>query len=304
MIDQTVIDWIKNGRVKGYSVKELHDLLLKQGHSKADVDEAIKISLPTESLKEDSELKKKKAKVKAKADIEKIKKDINFLPFIIAGSIIIGIALIGTVLLLLFGVSSENSSENTPALFTECGEFSKKIKSCVPFTCKFQHPLSADTMEREIIGLVDDKCVYSEKIPNGGRVDCNYTEDVRLAVSEYYKDLESVGTFTSNLAEKFKSEEEKMLKNTYTIGEKEVMNPLQEASELGQCVVSGYDDLTQSKVCPEGTSYEGETYTYEDGMQFAHLICSEVLSTVQPNGGYAAIHPNDGYAAINENQTA
>lgn len=119
-----------------------------------------------------------------------------------------------------------------------CDIFSDKLDSCTEYKCQFTHPLTGDLLIKEIVELKSDgKCVYVEEMPNGGKMKCEYTESMRKAIVQYYNDLknsESSGAeinFTSN----------GNLKVKYTIDGKEVENPLQEALNNGQCVISGYD---------------------------------------------------------------
>lgn len=68
-------------------------------------------------------------------------------------------------------------------------------------------------------------------------MECKYSESERIAVAQYYKDVataESVGTSANADLGSGK------LKTTYTINGKVVDNPLQEATNSGVCVISGY----------------------------------------------------------------
>lgn len=115
--------------------------------------------------------------------------------------------------------------------------FADKLSSCTAYKITFKHPFTGDMLEKEILGIVNGKCDYIEQMPNGGKLECKYTESERKAVAQYYKDVattESVGTsVNANLG----SGEQK---TTYTINGKVVDNPLQEAMSSGVCVISGY----------------------------------------------------------------
>lgn len=119
-----------------------------------------------------------------------------------------------------------------------CDVFPNKLDLCEPFSCKFEHPFTGEIMERKIIGLVNSKCQYTEEMPSNIRMDCEYSESLRKAVAQYYRDLaiaESVGT---NVNADLGSGDVKM---TYTIDGKVVDNPLQEAITNGQCIISSYE---------------------------------------------------------------
>lgn len=115
--------------------------------------------------------------------------------------------------------------------------FADKLSSCAKYKTTFKHPLTGDMLEKEILGVIGGKCNYIEQMPNGGKMECKYSESERMAVAQYYKDVanaESVGTsFSADLG----SGEQKA---TYTINGKVVDNPLQEAMTSGACVISGY----------------------------------------------------------------
>ena len=91
-------------------------------------------------------------------------------------------------------------------------------------------------MTKEILGIVNGKCSYTEEMPNNGRMNCNYTEDLRKAAAQYYESLTNAESFgghiSSNLVDKPTT--------TYTINGKQVDNPVQEALDSGQCVIVGY----------------------------------------------------------------
>lgn len=116
-----------------------------------------------------------------------------------------------------------------------CDAFPDNLDSCTRYKCEFLHIFTGEPMVKEIFGIVDGKCNYVEEMPNNGKMECNYSESMRKAVAQYYRDVaaaESVGT------EIQVGEEE--TKTTYTIDGIEVENPLQEAIDNGQCVISGY----------------------------------------------------------------
>ena len=114
--------------------------------------------------------------------------------------------------------------------------FADKLSSCTKYKATFKHPFTGDMLEKEILGVIGGKCNYVEQMPNGGKMECKYSESERVVVAQYYKDVasaESVGTsFSADLG----SGEQKA---TYTINGKVVDNPLQEAMTSGACVISG-----------------------------------------------------------------
>ena len=285
MVNQQLIDWIKSQETQGYSKQQLYNSLIQQGHNPNEVNEALKIAFqPNQQIDQSS---------------EPVKNSFNLLPLVIIGVVIISIIVGGIFFFtsqddnadsstevnsnnLLADKEAEQESEqpikevqgNEPSEtdLADCDTFPDKLDACEPFSCKFEHPFTGEMMEKEVIGLVNSKCQYTEEMPNNGKMDCEYTESMRKAAAQYYRDVataESVGTSVN--ADLGSGDVE----TTYTIDGKEVENPLQEAMDAGQCVISGYGNPIEDNKCPPGTEYKGETYTYENGEQIAHPICSD-----------------------------
>jgi len=122
-------------------------------------------------------------------------------------------------------------------LAANCDTFPDMLNSCTKYKCQFIHPFTGETMEKEILGIIDGKCNYVEQMPNGGQMECKYTESFRKIIAQYYKDTltaESIG-FDINIDLGSGEQETK-----YTIDGKEIANPLQEATDTGVCIISGY----------------------------------------------------------------
>ena len=92
-------------------------------------------------------------------------------------------------------------------------------------------------MERKILGLVNGKCQDTVEMPNNGRMDCEYSESLRKAVAQYYKDAAAAESAGISVKADLGSGE---VETKYTIDGKEVENPLQEAMDSGACTISGY----------------------------------------------------------------
>ena len=175
------------------------------------------------------------------------------LPLIIIVGVVI-ILIFGSVFLFISKNNEDKTSQQEPqieetskesVIDENCDAFPDKLESCEPFSCEFEHPLAEslgieDTiMKREIIGLTEDgKCYYIEELPNNGEMKCEYTESVRKAVVQYYEDISEAESASVDATINFGSG--KVQAKCYIDG-KEVENPLQEALDNGQCVISGYD---------------------------------------------------------------
>ena len=115
--------------------------------------------------------------------------------------------------------------------------FADKLSSCTKYKTTFKHPLTGETFEKEVLGIVSGKCDYVEQMPNGGKMECKYSESERMAVAQYYKDVATAESAGTSVNANLGSGEQK---TTYTINGKVVDNPPQEAMNTGACVISGY----------------------------------------------------------------
>lgn len=113
--------------------------------------------------------------------------------------------------------------------------FADKLISCTKFKTTFKHPLTDDILEKEVLGVVDGKCVYIEQVPGGGKMECKFSESERVAVAQYYKALADAESFSST----YKGNAEKNTSTT-TIDSKAIDNPLTKFMNSGVCSVSGY----------------------------------------------------------------
>ena len=128
-------------------------------------------------------------------------------------------------------VKAADTSTSTSA----CADFPDKLDSCTKYSCKFLHPFTGEEMTKQILGLENDKCHYTEEMPNDGKMECYYPSSLRKAVAQEYKDLQSAQD--TSVSVKIGSEGTKV---TYTVDGKTVSSPSQEALDSGACVVSGY----------------------------------------------------------------
>jgi len=115
--------------------------------------------------------------------------------------------------------------------------FADKLSSCTKYKTTFKHPLTGETLEKEVLGIVSGKCDYVEQMPNGGKMECKYSESERMAAAQYYKDVATAESAEISVNVNLGSGEQK---TTYTINGNVVDNPLQEAMNTGVCVISGY----------------------------------------------------------------
>ncbi len=125
-------------------------------------------------------------------------------------------------------------SEPVKIGLSECAPYADKLDSCEPFSCEFQHPITGEMMEKKIIGLVNGKCKYTEEMPAGARVNCEYSESARKVIAQFQRDVDAGE-----------------VKSAYIINSKSVQNPMQEAADIGQCRISGITDIPLPEKTPE-----------------------------------------------------
>lgn len=111
---------------------------------------------------------------------------------------------------------------------SSCDLLPAKLDSCTPYKCQFSHPISGEMLTKEINGLAEGKCNYIEQLPGNGRMECNFPEDVRRSVAQYYEEVayaESTGT---------------AVKKYFTEDGQELLTPEQKALVDNQCDILGY----------------------------------------------------------------
>jgi len=118
-------------------------------------------------------------------------------------------------------------------------EFVNKLEQGEPYVGTFKHPFTGEMLERKVVGMEGDKCIYIEEMPNGGRMECKFSPSQRKAAAQFYKDELVRKPRIATTEFEFDSAAGKQ-KTTYTVDGKEVENPLQEALENGVCVIKGY----------------------------------------------------------------
>ncbi len=245
MLNQQLLDYIKQRTQQGVSQEQIKNSLIANGWPEQDIEEGFKnINTP---------------------DIHKV------VPAVASNSawkviveIVIGVVVLGGVTYLTsqtilkskdaLKTSNEISNQsltatpsNTttaqpslqPATQSQDPEivFADKLNSCTPYKISFKHPLTGDLLEKEILGVINEKCDYVEQMPNNGKMECKYTESERKAAAQYYKDVASAESLKMSADLNLVSGEKKM---TYIVDGKVIDNPLQDFLDNDVCVITGY----------------------------------------------------------------
>ncbi|MCK5333908.1 MAG: hypothetical protein KAJ24_05310, partial [Candidatus Aenigmarchaeota archaeon] len=141
MVNQQIINWIKQQDSQGYSSQQLYNYLIQQGYNPNEVNEAIRIvSQPTSQV--------------------------NQLSIIIIGIVVVTLICGGMIFLFSQNDGAVSDTEiNSETDLSGCDVFPNRLESCEPFSCKFEHPFTGEIMDKKIIGLVNGKCQYTEEMP-------------------------------------------------------------------------------------------------------------------------------------------
>lgn len=216
MVNQQLLDYIKQQIQQGTSNEKIKQSLITNGWQTVDIEEAFNsINQPIQGQPVSS--------FSNKSPVSAWK--------VVAASLI-GVAVIGGGIYFA-SKTLFKSGETLKAAIV----FADKLSSCIKYKTTFKHPLTGDMLEKEILGVINGKCNYVEQMPNGGKMECKYSESERVAVAQYYKDSATAESAGLSLSVDLGSGEKK---TTYTINGKVVDNPLQELTDSGICVISGY----------------------------------------------------------------
>lgn len=125
-----------------------------------------------------------------------------------------------------------------------CDLLADNLQSCTPFKCQALHPFTNTFMQKEIVGLVETKCLYRDQMPNNGLMECKFSESTRLAMAKSFQTefeaMSSGKSMESSLSVDLVTGESQ---TTHSIdGQVVTDNPLQTALTDGTCVITGYPD--------------------------------------------------------------
>ena len=147
-----------------------------------------------------------------------------------------------SILALVFSTSITFGQINVDT--TEILRFANSLEKGEKYSGKYVHPFTGDTLERKIEGIVKDKCIYLEQMPNGGRLLCHYKIEDLKKIAQYYRS--TVGADSMSTSVQMKLGVDSMSRSSVIttvkseINGEEVVNPLQECLGNGDCVIEGY----------------------------------------------------------------
>lgn len=179
MVNQQLVDWIKNEEAQGYTLRQLYNSLIQQGYNPDEVSEAINIaSQPNQQVNPSS---------------KPIKKSFHLLPILIIGVVVIG--LIGGYI--FFFTSQNNKNTNSDTTVKDCGEdfscFVSASESCSD--AKVNH-----IIETNILGVVQktNNSYELKKLSNGTCSFSLVTNNIDLQYSQKLLDMAKRGGATQD----------------------------------------------------------------------------------------------------------
>lgn len=110
---------------------------------------------------------------------------------------------------------------------TSCTNLPAKLLACSQYSCLDTVSVKGFSVKKEVRGIINGKCQYTEQLPNNGNIECNFSEDMRKKVSELFKAFAPGKSFSVEV-------------DNSTNNVNGESNPLQEAFDTKQCVLSGY----------------------------------------------------------------
>lgn len=111
------------------------------------------------------------------------------------------------------------------------------IQDCTEIVQEFVHPWTREKLARSITGMKNGTCHYRVGMPQGGKMECRFPRG-RLDDIAYY--FNNSSHFKNARVESSTSfvDGQVVTKNRYFIEGEEVLNPMQESLDNGECVVS------------------------------------------------------------------
>lgn len=190
MANQQLLDFIKQQMQPGISREQIKSSLMANGWQAQDIEEGFNsLNLPASPQQYSATSANSPAKV-----------------WKILAGVLVGVAILGggayfaSKTFLKSEAPPKISNEVTNKLPTEIVApteqpaqqtkpqnleivFADKLSSCTKYKTTFKHPFTGETLEKEILGIVSGKCDYVEQMPNGGKMECKYSESERMAVA-------------------------------------------------------------------------------------------------------------------------
>lgn len=212
MATEELIKWMKDSLSKGFSKEQLSQKLIQTGYDEKTITELFNQIEASQNISSQPTLEVKKS---------------NWFLNISLSLLFVGLV-IGAMLFFSSGNESllvDLEDEIPHPILNYCYNFSSNLKSCSPYTCEFAHLVTGETLSREIVGIQNESCIYSERMLNGLYMTCKWNvSELNLIANEF---------------ENMPPTQVLILLNTtnYLINGSE-QNLIQESLASGECIVS------------------------------------------------------------------
>ena len=120
-----------------------------------------------------------------------------------------------------------------------CKKILDNLEKCTHSSCDYKHPLTGDMLKSEIHGLKNGKCHLTNAVPNGGKMECFYSESMRKAILQYAKDKKNDWQQTDPASVPVRMDIAGS-KKVYNVDGKKIKNPIAESEKA--CKLTGFMD--------------------------------------------------------------
>jgi hypothetical protein len=194
MIKQKPNYWIDEKKATEYSEQQLQETLNQKGYKQNEINEALKDTFRSNQA------------------ISENKNKYHLLTILILTAIIITSLIIGALFFfnskdmsifsnnqsssVILSESKENEQKSeklnnetedkniTETKLLACTALPDKLESCETFSCEEENSFTGTMAKKEISGMIDNKCLYTENT-DGIITECRYPEELRKEVAEY-----------------------------------------------------------------------------------------------------------------------
>lgn len=134
----------------------------------------------------------------------------------------------------------EQLDQLTKELQVVATKIGQNLTSCTATKLEYTHIFDGKKYVKEVVGkLEDNKCYYTESMPNNGKMDCYFSDQQTQAIAEYTNKLVETTTIESATHVDL-GPDESSSQTVEKLDGVEVINPWNTALQDGSCVVSGY----------------------------------------------------------------
>jgi hypothetical protein len=213
MATEELIKWMKDSLSKGFSKEQLSQKLIQTGYDEKTITDLFNQIEASQNISSQPTLEVKKS---------------NWFLNISLSLLFVGLV-IGAMLFFSSGnealLMEDEDLFQTVETLNDCYNFSSNLKSCSPYDCEFKHLVTGETLSREIVGIQNESCIYSEQMLNNLTMTCEWNVSELNLIANDFENMPPTQVL--------------ILLNTtnYLINGSE-QNLIQESLASGECIVS------------------------------------------------------------------